>query len=554
MKSHARRLTRTYILALFAVALTTIVGQVVIQSALSTAKSDGHAIDLAGRQRMLSERIVKSALLSQTRDIAYAKRLVAVEKLNESIELLRTTHSAFRFGDGKLEIEAIKSPALLNLFDELQPLYETMLDSAKRIAAAGIEQNVVEEIVTLEQQQQQFVILMNDIVIRMSRTAADKVSYSSNLEYWLLGITLFLLMFEGFFVFHPAVKQVKTAFAKLAEREAELLESERQHRDLFQFSAGPLLCLHPDTGRIISSNPAASDALRSSSEKLCGKRFHSFLSPTSAKTFDDCLGKLDDVTTLESLLTISTKDANSVWASRCVVYRNENEIPYVLLSGHDVTEQVDREQKLILANQRDDLTGLFRRAELDLRLEELAEEHQTNGTPFVVAMIDIDHFKNLNDKFGHQCGDQVLKAISKIIQDGCRQADVVARYGGEEISVLFPRLSCQDAAKITDRLREKIESLVFRMTDEAGKELVVKTTVSIGVAGAPLHAHDADEVMKAADDAMYQAKCAGRNRVCIYSETAERKIERRQQSQVAAETGIPPLDLTSQFFNGTTEV
>ena len=554
MKSHARKLTRTYILALFAVALTTIVGQVVIQSALSTAESDGHAINLAGRQRMLSERIVKSALLSQTKDLAYAKRLVAVEKLNDSIDLLRTTHSAFRFGDAKLEIEAIKSPALLNLFDELQPLYEAMLDSGKRIAAADVEQNANVEIATLEQEQQQFVVLMNEIVIRMSRTAADKIGYSSNLEYWLMGTTMFLLMFEGFFVFHPAVKQVKKAFKKLTERDAELLESERQHRDLFQFSAGPLLCLHPDTGRIISANPAASDALRASSEKLCGKRFHSFLSSSSAKTFDDCLGKLDGATTLETLLTISTCDTNSVWASRCVIYRNENEIPYVLLSGHDVTEQVDREQQLILANQRDDLTGLFRRAELDLRLQEMAEEHQTNGTPFVVAMIDIDHFKSLNDKFGHQCGDEVLKVISRTIQDSCRQADVVARYGGEEISVLFPRLSCQDAAKVTNRLREKIENLVFKMTDENDKEQIVKTSVSIGVAGVPLHAHDAEEVMKAADDAMYQAKCAGRNRVCIYSETAERKVERRQQSPPMPNVGLPPLIQPTQNSNGTTEV
>ena len=237
MKSHAKQLTRTYILALFAVALTTIIGQVVIQSALSTAKSDGHAINLAGRQRMLSERIVKSALLSQTKDFAYAKRLMAVENLNGSIELLRTTHNAFRFGDERLEIEAIKRSALLNLFDELQPLYEAMLATAKKVAAADAEQNVVNEIVTLEQQQQQFVVLMNEIVFRMSRTAADKVTFSSNLEYWLLGVTMFLLMFEGFFVFQPAVKEVREAFEKLTTRELELLESERQHRDLFQFSA-----------------------------------------------------------------------------------------------------------------------------------------------------------------------------------------------------------------------------------------------------------------------------------------------------------------------------
>ena len=549
MKCQAKRLTRTYILALFAVALTAIVGQIVIQSTLSTAKTDGHAINLAGRQRMLSERIVKSALLSQTKDIAYAKRLVAIEKLNTSIDLLRKNHRAFQFGDEKLEIEAIKQPVLLNLFTELQPLYETMLASAKEVAAAEVEQNVIDKIVTLEQQQQRFVTLQNEIVARMSRIAAEKVSFSSNLEYLLLGVTIFLLLFEGCFVFHPAVKQVKEAFDKITARETELLESERQHRDLFQFSAGPLLCLHPETGRIISANPAAADALKSSPQQLCGKRFQSFLSNNSATTFDDCLRDLDTTTTLEAQFAISTNEINSVWASRCVIYRCENEKPYVLLSGHDITQQVDREKELILANQRDDLTGLFRRAELDMRLQEMAEEHQSIGTPFAIAMIDIDRFKNLNDRYGHQCGDEVLKVISRTVQASCRNADVVARYGGEEISVLFPQLSCGEAAKVSDRMRETIENLDFRMTDENGKERSVRATVSIGIAGAPMHAHDVEELMKAADDAMYQAKSSGRNRVCIFSNSAKRQ----QQSPSSESIGIAPPIQHSPITNNTTE-
>ena len=550
MKSHARRLTRTYILALSAVALTAIVGQIVIQSALSTAKFDGHAINLAGRQRMLSERIVKSALLSQTKELAYAKRLVAIEKLNNSIEALGNTHRAFQFGDKKLEIEAIKQPVLLNLFNELQPLYKSMLSSANKVAAADIEDDVVDQIVTLELQQQRYVTLMNELVVRMSRISAEKVSNSSSLEYLILGITMFLLLFEGCFVFHPAVKQVTEAFKKITAREAELFESERQHRDLFQFSAGPLLCLHPETGRIISANPAAANALKLFPEQLCGKRFQSYLSNSSAKTFDDCLAKLDTANNVESQFAIATNDANFVWASRCVIYRSENEKPYVLLSGHDVTEQVDREQELILANQRDDLTGLFRRAELDLRLKEMAEEHQSIGTPFAIAMIDIDRFKNLNDKYGHQCGDEVLKVISRTVQETCRYADVVARYGGEEISVLFPQLSCEEAAKVTDRMRETIENLDFRVTNEKGKECQVRTSVSIGIAGAPLHADDAEELMKAADDAMYQAKSAGRNRVCIYSESAERQ----QQLPVSGVIGMASLDQTPPITGNNSQV
>ena len=534
MNSPVKRLTRTYILALFALAMTAIVGQVVIQRTLSTAKKDGHAIDLAGRQRMLSERIVKNALLSQNKELVYARRLDAREKLAESIDQLRYTHRAFRFGDEEIEIQAISQPILLSLFDELQPSFEKLISNANEVATAEVDGDTKDQIISLEDQQCHFVKLMNEIVVRMSTESAKKVSLASNIEYWLLGITLCLLLSEGIFVFYPAVEQVQSSFEEAVAREQELVESERRHRDLFEFSAGPLLCLHPETGHIIGVNPAAANALEAPPEQLCGKRFHSFLTSNSAEKFDDCIARLDTEKDVESQLSITTSTTIIVWASRCVIYRSQNERPYVLLSGHDVTQQIEREQQLILANQRDDLTGLLRRAELDARIKKMAQQHQATGAPFVIAMIDIDHFKSINDEYGHQAGDEILKVISRTVKTCCRHADIVARYGGEELVVVYPQLSCDEAAMVTNRLRETIRNLSFKMVNTDDEECIVKTSVSIGLAGAPMHSDDAEKLMKAADDAMYQAKCAGRNRVCIYSETAERKPERRQDAETLA--------------------
>ena len=536
MKSPAKRLTRTYICALFAVAFTAIIGQFVIQATLSNAKMDGNAINLAGRQRMLSERIVKTALMSQNKEIPYAKRLIARESLTQSIELLSDTHRAFRFGDAKLELSPIGQPVVLNLFDKLEPLFEKLVANTNDVAIAKIDTDVSDQIILLADQQQRYVALMDEIVFSMSREAERKVRQSSNIEYLLLGITMFLLLFEGFFVFHPAVQQVRKSFEKITAREKELLESEGRHRDLFEYSGSPLLILHPETGCIINANPAAASALESSPEQVLGKRFQSFLSSDSRKEFDHCLGRLDTESDVASQFEIKTVNANAVWASRCVIYRSSNEQPYVLLSGHDVTEQVDREQQLILANQRDDLTGLFRRAELDVRIKEMIENYQATGAPFAIAMIDIDHFKNFNDDYGHQAGDEVLKVISRTVQESCRSADVVARYGGEELSVLFPLLSSEEAAVVSNRLRKTIANISFQMVNEMGEECLTKTSVSIGIASAPMHAEDAEELIKAADDAMYQAKCAGRNKVCIFSETAPRKPERRQQPLAGAGT------------------
>ena len=554
MKSPAKRLTRTYICALFAVAMTAIIGQFVIQSTFSNAEMDGHVINFAGRQRMLSERIVKSALMSQNKEIPYAKRLVARESLTQSIELLSDTHRAFRYGDAKLELNPIDQPVVVNLFDELEPLFEKLVTNANEIVAAEIEKDVIDQILSLSNQQQRYVTLMDEIVVRMSRESAKKVSQSSNIEYLLLGITMFLLLFEGFFVFHPAVEQVRKSFEKITAREQELLESERRHRDLFEYSGGPLLSLHPETGRIINANPAAASALKKSPEQLHGKRFQAFLSNDSADEFDSCLGQLDTESDVVSQFTITTINAKAVWASRCVIYRNSNEQPYVLLSGHDVTEQVNREQQLILANQRDDLTGLFRRSELDVRIEEMVENYQKTGAPFAIAMIDIDHFKNFNDDYGHQAGDEVLKVISRTVQKCCRSADVVARYGGEELLVLFPLLSPKEAAVVSNRLRKTIANITFQMVNANGEECLTQTSVSIGIAGAPLHAEDADDLIKAADDAMYQAKCAGRDRVCIFSETAPRKPERRQQKLSSPENTATSITNDAPVIISRTEV
>ena len=539
MKSPEARLTKTYIFALMAVALTAIIGQIVIQSTLATSRLDAHAINLAGRQRMLSERIVKNALLSRNEKLTYADRLLAHESMLESMQLFGESHRAFRFGDSKLELEPVTSPVVVSMFDELDPLYQEFAKTSAAIDARANDSEIGGHLVVMADQQQRYVKLMNEIVGRMSSEAAAKVARSSMIEYALIGITILLLLFEGLCVFHPVVQQIRLSFAMVNKRETELLESERRHRDLFQYSAGPLLCLHPETGRIISANPAAAEALKSSTEELIGKRFNSFLSENSVKDFDDCLGKLGKTTQVESQFNITARGVKCVWAGRCTVYRSDNEQPYVLLSGHDISQQIEREQELILSNQRDGLTGLFCRAEFDLRIAEMAEAHQAVGTPFSLAMIDVDHFKRINDKYGHQAGDEALRQIASAVQNACRHADVVARYGGEELAVLFPSLNCEEAAGVAERIRASIAKLKIRLLGEANRGRYFDLTISIGIAGAPTHALDAADLVNAADDALYHSKNAGRNRVSVYMDANKRTPERRRRS--AGTVAIAPI-------------
>jgi diguanylate cyclase (GGDEF)-like protein len=145
------------------------------------------------------------------------------------------------------------------------------------------------------------------------------------------------------------------------------------------------------------------------------------------------------------------------------------------------------------------------------------------GTSLAVAMIDIDHFKSVNDTYGHLAGDAVLASISAAMRGMLREYDLVGRFGGEEFMILLPNTLSSEAGDIADRLREKLAMIVTPVTD--GTENVpLRVTVSIGVASLQDSRRDLDELIAAADAALYRAKQSGRNATCLVpdptSETA----------------------------------
>ena len=129
--------------------------------------------------------------------------------------------------------------------------------------------------------------------------------------------------------------------------------------------------------------------------------------------------------------------------------------------------------------------------------------------------IDIDHFKRVNDTHGHQAGDDVLRNVANAIQEGLRAGDTFARYGGEEFVVLCPHTDCRDAGTVADRIRSGLEQRSFR--SPSGREISV--TISIGIAALPTDIDETEQAVRTmlslADQALYQAKNDGRNRVLI---------------------------------------
>lgn len=161
------------------------------------------------------------------------------------------------------------------------------------------------------------------------------------------------------------------------------------------------------------------------------------------------------------------------------------------------------------SSSRDPLTNLLNRRALMERLKELAEQSSDEEGGFVVAMLDVDHFKRINDRYGHEAGDRALVALADIMRTSVRETDSVARWGGEEFLVLLPEVRLVEGEDIIDRMLECIRGTSIPMGEES-----LTLTVSVGMAQ-----HQPGEsvsaVLSRADRALYLAKTAGRDRVAL---------------------------------------
>ena len=160
----------------------------------------------------------------------------------------------------------------------------------------------------------------------------------------------------------------------------------------------------------------------------------------------------------------------------------------------------------------DPLTGAYNRRYLDIRLAEEMNRSIRYGTIFSISLIDIDHFKEINDTFGHQVGDSVLNELTHLIKDNSRETDIVARYGGEEFIIIYPCTPKSGVLTQVERLREIVESYKF-------KELERPMTISIGVSDSA-GKMTSEQVVQEADSNLYLAKNRGRNRCVITGVTA----------------------------------
>ena len=184
-----------------------------------------------------------------------------------------------------------------------------------------------------------------------------------------------------------------------------------------------------------------------------------------------------------------------------------------------ILDFMEAQKELTLANRKleelaniDDLTGLPNRRALRVKLDHEVTYHVENNLPFSIILFDLDHFKLVNDKFGHLAGDSVLKHAANLLKQLVRPTDLVLRYGGEEFIVLLPETEISEALGVAERLRVGISQFHFSHSDIPAS---LQVTASFGVSTLNANLLNVSELIKRADIALYRAKAEGRNRVCI---------------------------------------
>ncbi len=187
-----------------------------------------------------------------------------------------------------------------------------------------------------------------------------------------------------------------------------------------------------------------------------------------------------------------------------------------------------------LQAETDPLTGLLNRRATEERVRHLREAQ----TPFAVAMADLDHFKRLNDSYGHDTGDRALRTFARVLREAVRDNDIVARHGGEEFVIVLPGVDALTAAPVLHRIREKLKEAV-------GTALIPGFTVSVGLADSSFSS-DLSDVLRAADHALMQAKAQGRDRLVI--------ADPPSPGAVAPTSPLPEPDPLGMFDGGSTFV
>jgi diguanylate cyclase (GGDEF)-like protein/PAS domain S-box-containing protein len=282
-------------------------------------------------------------------------------------------------------------------------------------------------------------------------------------------------------------------------------------------------------GRIVDVNPAMLNILDRNAASLLGKNVSEIMNNWTEM---NSVIFRNDATRTE--LRLQHDPSRYMDLRMTPLFDESNRLSGRIIVSRDITDRKQVEKDLVYANDRmhtqlieigllqnqlreqairDPLTDLFNRRYLDETLERELSRAERENYPLCIVMMDLDHFKDVNDLYGHEAGDVVLRSLAEKITEQCRHGDFACRYGGEEFVLVMPNICLDSTSKRAKELHLNIES----MNVPYGR-FNLSVTISMGIACYPTHGKTKEELLRAADKALYKAKHSGRNCVSIYED------------------------------------
>jgi len=273
------------------------------------------------------------------------------------------------------------------------------------------------------------------------------------------------------------------------------------------------------SGRVVDSNPAIHRILKREGRPMRGRQLRNVLPQWTGAPDDDKAGAeifIAGINKYIDVRPIALKDAVGTPRGSVLVLRDITAEKTTALALEHANQQlreqlveIESMQKLLQEQAiKDPLTGLFNRRYLQETLQRELHRAERAGKPLSVVMMDLDHFKKINDTYGHASGDAVLQTLGAVLLQKSRAGDIACRYGGEEFVIILIDTPVDIALQRAEQWRAEFSSLRFSFNG-----IEVKATLSAGVAAFPDHGHDEATLFHAADNALYAAKAAGRNNV-----------------------------------------
>ncbi len=437
-------------------------------------------INLAGRQRMLSQRMTKAALKNVSAPDGSRIAASEVELLDAAVlfdETLQTFADGGELtaGDGRrIRMQAMEDPVATELVTQARTLWRPIMQTIRSLGLEGAAPARERIAQALTDHEGELLNLMNRLTTRIETVSLERTRVLRGIQTgaFVLALCNFVLVIV----------------LLIARYRAASLRGEQLQAMIDQIAAG--VCLLDARQHVTATNAAATTILGRHADEIVGRR----VDHTLHEDADLWRGERADGTPFHVALSYGE------------VSTEQGRIPLVTLL--DMSERVSAEDRLRQLALHDALTGLPNRRMLDDRLQIALAQTQRAKHKVGVAMVDLDGFKPINDRYGHAVGDSVLQAVAQRLAACARAGDTVARLGGDEFVCVFCDLDD----------RAELDALGARLLDALGQplalgEVSVPLSASIGVALAPDDATSVEPLLRAADRAMYVAKNAGGRRV-----------------------------------------